>query len=157
MTIEQQNVISPEKAMNNDLRAKVQALGTEGPYMTPAHIAVFREHLVSLGQLLTRKYHDVRLLIKDCRQDSADAVDAAQGVTDLDGHHQREFAITQHQKAIQNALESIRNDEYGYCIDCGEKIGYARMLSMPWSIRDAECARIHELKMAQQTGGRIAA
>lgn len=151
--MEQHNV-NPlnESQLKAKLRQDIEAIGTDGEYMTEQHIAAFKHYLVNLDALLVEKASQTKQLIKDTRQDGADEADAAELQIELDKNRQREFSITLQQKSIRTAFEAIRNDEFGYCCSCGAEIGYDRMLSMPWSVRDADCARLHELKMLQNTG-----
>lgn len=44
------------------------------------------------------------------------------------------------QAGLEYALKRIDDPEFGYCIDCGEEIPFARMLAMPESSRCIDCA-----------------
>jgi DnaK suppressor protein len=41
---------------------------------------------------------------------------------------------------LEYALKRIDDPEFGYCIHCGEEIGFARLLSMPEAVRCVDCA-----------------
>ena len=41
---------------------------------------------------------------------------------------------------LEYALKRIDDPEFGYCIDCGEEIGFARLLAMPETVRCIGCA-----------------
>lgn len=42
-------------------------------------------------------------------------------------------------KQIKVALESIDEDAYGVCEDCGDKIGHARLMALPFTELCIEC------------------
>ena len=41
---------------------------------------------------------------------------------------------------LEYALKRIDDPEFGYCIDCGEEIGFARLLAMPETVLCIGCA-----------------
>ena len=41
---------------------------------------------------------------------------------------------------LEYALKRIDDQEFGYCIECGEEIPYARLLAMPEASRCIDCA-----------------
>lgn len=147
--------MNTEKQLRDTLRENIQALSKD-EYMSAAQQQEFKTFLISLDSLLVERAKEVKQLIRENRPDGADEADAAQAQTDLESNYQREFAINQQQKAIRTAFEAMRADEYGFCQDCGAEIGLERMISMPWSIRDSDCANLFELKKAQINGRRAA-
>lgn len=152
--------MSNEKTLREELRQGLAQLPKAEPkseeYMTAAQQQLFKTFLVSFGRLLDSRAVDIKKQIQGNKPDGADEADKAQAQTNLESNYQREFAIAQQQRNVRAAFESMRNDEYGYCVDCGAEIGMDRMLSMPWSIRDADCAELFELK-DKQINGRSAA
>lgn len=50
---------------------------------------------------------------------------------------------------IEAALERIKADEYGVCIDCGLDIGYTRLQAYPTAKRCIVCQNKHERTYAQ--------
>lgn len=150
------NTIQTEKELRDNLQAELASIGPQKDYMTLPQVKAFRTFLVGLAKVLDARAADIKQQIRENKPDGADEADAAQAQSDLESNYQREFAITQQQKNVRAAFESMRNDEYGYCFDCGAEIGMERMIAMPWSIRDADCATLFELKMQQNTGRRAA-
>lgn len=51
---------------------------------------------------------------------------------------------------IEAALQRIRNGEYGVCIDCGEKITFARLMAYPTAKRCIVCQEQREKQYAQE-------
>jgi len=43
--------------------------------------------------------------------------------------------------ALQAALKRLQNDDYGYCMDCGEDIDPARLALAPTARKCLDCAR----------------
>ncbi|MDR2488110.1 MAG: TraR/DksA family transcriptional regulator [Desulfovibrio sp.] len=41
---------------------------------------------------------------------------------------------------LEYAIKRIDEPKFGCCIDCGEKIGFARLLAMPETVRCIDCA-----------------
>ena len=41
---------------------------------------------------------------------------------------------------LEYALKRVGDTEFGYCIDCGEEIGFARLLAMPETVKCVHCA-----------------
>jgi DnaK suppressor protein len=41
---------------------------------------------------------------------------------------------------IEQALERIKNHQYGVCVSCDEKIPYNRMRAIPWTRMCVDCA-----------------
>jgi DnaK suppressor protein len=53
-------------------------------------------------------------------------------------------------KRLENLLEHIsQNEEFGICEDCGEEIGYKRLLAMPEVTRCIDCQRDFEKDWAR--------
>ncbi len=51
---------------------------------------------------------------------------------------------------IEAALQRIRNDEYGVCIDCGVDIDFNRLQARPTAQRCIVCQEKHEREYAQE-------
>lgn len=45
----------------------------------------------------------------------------------------------QHQLQVEEALRRIEEDDYGYCVDCGEAINTKRLAVDPTALRCIEC------------------
>ncbi len=41
---------------------------------------------------------------------------------------------------LEYALKRVDDPDFGYCIECGEEIGFARLLAMPETVRCISCA-----------------
>ena len=45
---------------------------------------------------------------------------------------------------INLALDRMNNDEYGYCVDCGNEIASARLGAMPYADLCIKCAEVRD-------------
>ena len=73
---------------------------------------------------------------------SADTGDAAIGdlLADINRHHRPAHRNSRHQAAMAR----IAGGSYGSCIDCGETIGFERLLAFPTAKRCIVCQRQRE-------------
>lgn len=55
-------------------------------------------------------------------------------------------------KKIEEALEGIETQEYGYCVDCGAEIGIRRLEARPTATQCIDCKTFEEIR-EKQIGG----
>jgi DnaK suppressor protein len=61
----------------------------------------------------------------------------------------REFTITrvdlarQTLRLVEEAIERLKQEEFGHCLNCGEPIAHKRLVALPWA---RYCVRCQELK-----------
>lgn len=70
-------------------------------------------------------------------------------MTDL--HLQEAGRDLEELQAIESALQRIGTDEYGYCVECGNEIGYARLQAQPTATRCIQCQAQHEKTYAHKS------
>ncbi|MCG8611938.1 MAG: TraR/DksA C4-type zinc finger protein [Pseudomonadales bacterium] len=117
----------------------------ESNYMNDAQLAFFRQRLIDL--------HDstcIRI------QEAKDQMVTPMGFSDPNDRasceEQSDIAlriVDREQKLlpkIQQALERIRLDTYGYCLESGEPIGIPRLLARPTAEYCAEVKALKEMK-----------
>ncbi len=56
-------------------------------------------------------------------------------------------------RKIENTIELIEQDEYGYCESCGIEIGVKRLEARPTATQCIDCKTLDELKEKQLHGG----
>ena len=54
-------------------------------------------------------------------------------------------------KNVERSLESLDNDDYGFCVECGSEIGLRRLEARPTATMCIDCKSFAELK-EKQTG-----
>jgi RNA polymerase-binding protein DksA len=50
---------------------------------------------------------------------------------------------------IEASLQRIKRGEYGVCIDCGDEVGFARLMAYPTAKRCIVCQEMREKRYAQ--------
>lgn len=55
-------------------------------------------------------------------------------------------------RKIDEALEDIRSQEYGFCVDCGVEIGIRRLEARPTATKCIDCKTFEEIR-EKQSGG----
>ena len=55
-------------------------------------------------------------------------------------------------KKIENTLDKVENDDYGYCEACGVPIGIRRLEARPTATKCIDCKTIDEIKEKQFRG-----
>jgi DnaK suppressor protein len=56
-------------------------------------------------------------------------------------------------KKIEQAMDAIDNQEYGYCEDCGAEIGIRRLEARPTAVKCIDCKTYEEIREKQVGGG----
>ncbi|MGV6806773.1 MAG: RNA polymerase-binding protein DksA [bacterium] len=56
-------------------------------------------------------------------------------------------------KKIDSTIERIKNDDYGFCDQCGVEIGVRRLEARPTANLCVDCKTLDEIKERQITGG----
>lgn len=56
-------------------------------------------------------------------------------------------------RKIDSTLERIKNDDYGFCDQCGVEIGVRRLEARPTANLCVDCKTLDEIKERQITGG----
>ncbi len=51
---------------------------------------------------------------------------------------------------IEAALQRVKNGEYGVCIDCGDDVGFTRLMAYPTAKRCIVCQEQREKQYAQE-------
>jgi RNA polymerase-binding transcription factor DksA len=57
-------------------------------------------------------------------------------------------------RAILEAQARIADGLFGLCIDCGDDIGYERLLALPAAPRCVACQETHDAQLAHRGGTR---
>lgn len=87
-----------------------------------------------------------------CGSDSADEADLKSEHENI----QREInRLAAEESNINDAMQAVRDDNYGYCDCCGVDIPLQRMNSAPFTTQCVDCKGILEVRAAQQTGYRM--
>lgn len=112
------------------------------------HEELTSNQVSELATVLNQQKLDLQRLLLDSQQNSAPVTLDQQSV----GRVSRIDAIQQQQMAVANrdqasailkqiiaSLVRVKNDEYGFCLECGEPIAYARLQVQPYAANCLGC------------------
>jgi DnaK suppressor protein len=108
--------------------------------MTEEQKSMIREKIASE---LERLAVDIRRLEEITRPVSAEDMDDITRMDIIVNKSVNEAALNAARArlaGLEYAMKRIDDPEFGYCIDCGEEIPFARMVAMPESSRCIDCA-----------------
>ena len=125
--------------------------GPEEDYMNEDHLAFFRELLVKLQDELIEKAN----VTTDHLQQHESAPDPADRAT-----QEEEFAIELRTRdrerklirKIEQSLQAIQDEDYGFCETCGIEIGLRRLEARPTATLCIDCKTLAEIKEKQNNG-----
>lgn len=114
-------------------------------YMNEAQLAFFRNLLVEL--------HETTLLrVKEAKEQMSSSFDSSDVSDRATWEEQASISlriVEREQKLLPKiiqALERIRSEDFGYCLESGEPIGIERLLARPTAEYSAEVKAIKEIK-----------
>jgi len=108
-----------------------------------------KDALYNMRQILIKRRDALRnalagdlSLLKELRaQTAGDVVDAALDSAQDEISSQLAEVESRELASIENALERMRNGQYGLCEGCGHKIPMARLNALPYATNCIECQR----------------
>lgn len=106
--------------------------------------AEIREILLAKQSELSRRLESIKQNLLSGRsadsQEQAQELENAEVVDALGNETRAEL------NKIAKALDQIKNETYGICIDCGEEIPMARLKAYPFAVRCIRCATAEEAR-----------
>ena len=109
----------------------------DSDYMNAEQVAFFRDRLLALREDLQSKVDETVEHMRE-QETVADPADRAT----VEEEHALELSTRDRErkllKKIDQALERIAGDAYGYCEETGEPIGLARLLARPTATLSVE-------------------
>ena len=126
--------------------------GPEEPYMSPAQLAHFRDILnrwrLDLMQEVDRTVHHMQ-------DEAGNFPDPADRAT-----QEEEFSIELRTrdrerkliKKIDQTIDRLDQEDYGYCDTCGVEIGLRRLEARPTATQCVDCKSLDEIKERQLHG-----
>lgn len=121
-------------------------------YMNPDQIEHFRKILLLWKQQLLLESDETVHHMQDDAANPPDPLDRATLEADFNltlRTRDRERKLV---KKIDEAIERIDNQEYGYCTDCGAEIGIGRLEARPTATQCIDCKTFEEIR-EKQIGG----
>jgi len=117
----------------------------ESEYMNTAQLEFFKQHLIQL-------HESTRIRIQEVKEQMSTPTDLSDESDRASYEEQSAIAlriVDREQKLlpkIQQSLERIRLDEYGYCLETGEPIGIRRLLTRPTAEYCTEVKALKEIE-----------
>ncbi|WP_028299616.1 RNA polymerase-binding protein DksA [Oceanospirillum beijerinckii] len=141
----------PDNATNNDSFTPYNLVDGE-EYMNDKQLEHFRQILLQWKQDLME---EVDRTVQHLQEDANNFADPADRAT-----QEEEFSLELRTrdrerkliKKINEALDDIDNEDYGYCESCGIEIGIRRLEARPTATLCADCKTLAEIK-ERQIGG----
>ena len=106
--------------------------------------AEIREQLLAKQAELNRRLENIKNNITGGR--SADSQEQAQELENAEVVDALGNEATLELRLIAKALDQIKNQTYGDCVDCSKTIPVARLRAYPFAERCIDCATIEEQK-----------
>ena len=112
-----------------------------------------RAQLNQLVDLLKRQKIELQQQLEESQADSQPVTLDQQSVgrvSRIDAIQQQEMAIANREQsknqliAIGKSLNRVDNEEYGYCLECGESIGFKRLQVQPYAEFCLDCQSAKE-------------
>ncbi|MCC5858693.1 MAG: RNA polymerase-binding protein DksA [Ectothiorhodospiraceae bacterium] len=119
-------------------------------YMSDAQLEHFRDLLLAWKRQLQE---EVERTVHHMRDDATNYADPADRAT-----QEEEFALELRTRdrerklirKIDQTLEKIRKDDYGYCEQCGVEIGLRRLEARPTATLCIDCKTLEEIREKQR-------
>lgn len=116
----------------------------EEPYMNPVMVEYFRQKLLSWRAELLKESSETLLNLQDGGIQEPDIADRASAETDRSLELRTRDRERKLISKIDDALERIENNEYGYCEETGDPIGVRRLEARPNATLSVEAQERHE-------------
>ena len=103
-------------------------------------------HKRRLQRSLSVRLNEVRTHNHDGKViEALDAADAS--ASDLEQHFGMALAemAAQALRQVDQALARLERGDYGFCMDCSEKISHKRLSALPFALRCRECEELREI------------
>ena len=113
-------------------------------YMSAKQIKYFSEHLrqmlVHIGHTAEKTIDTLRVSDDPTPDENDRASKEADFALELRERERESYLV----QKIRHALRRLDNGEFGYCEECGEKIGLDRLLARPVATLCFECKNLQE-------------
>lgn len=121
-------------------------------YMNEKQLDHFRQILMLWKQQLLEEFNRTVHHMQDDAANYPDPLDRASQEEEFNLELRTRDRERKLVKKMDDALESIENGEYGYCVECGAEIGIRRLEARPTATQCIDCKTIEEIR-EKQSGG----
>ena len=130
---------------------KPYKLQKDEEFMNAAQLDHFRQILNLWKQQLLDEFNRVKQHMQNDAANFPDPLDRAAQEEEFNFELRARDRERKLVKKIEEALESIENQEYGFCVDCGAEIGIRRLEARPTATQCIDCKTFEEIR-EKQTG-----
>ena len=121
-------------------------------YMNPAHVEHFREILESWKQELMEKVDETVHHMQDEASNFPDPNDRASQESDFTMELRARDRERKLIKKIEEGMQRLDDNEFGYCESCGVEIGVRRLEARPTATLCIDCKELDEIRERQSRG-----
>ncbi|MCX7122617.1 MAG: RNA polymerase-binding protein DksA [Gammaproteobacteria bacterium] len=118
-------------------------------YMSPEQIEHFRTILTHLYESVNHKMIEGKNHMKEEPENFSDPVDRASQEEELSLELRAQDRERKLIRKIQEAIEMLKEGDYGFCQSCGAEIGLRRLEARPTATQCIDCKTLDELKEKQ--------
>jgi DnaK suppressor protein len=118
-------------------------------YMSEAQQEHFKKILLVWQELLRKKIDAVKNQIKGEAENFSDPVDRATQEEELSLELREQDRERKLVRKIEESLDALKQNEYGYCESCGAEIGLRRLEARPTATQCIDCKTLDEIKEKQ--------
>ena len=142
-------VTTKAKAKSGLKQFKAYALKANEKYMNKSQITHFKKILndwkIELSSELTKTVNHMQTDATSYADPNDRASQESEMALELRNRDRERKLI----KKINETLKNIEEDEYGYCMGCGEEIGLNRLQARPTATLCIDCKTLQEIKEKQ--------
>lgn len=113
-------------------------------YLNPKQMAYFENLLMAWRKQLKETMQRAQQLFPEEGLNLPDIVDRATQEEELILNIKNRERGVQLIYKVERALKKLQNDEFGYCDNCGEEIGFYRLQARPTAFLCIECKEVSE-------------
>jgi DnaK suppressor protein len=121
-------------------------------YMSENMKAHFRQVLESARRTIKEEVDLTLTTMRDPKDRSADVTDQATDEEQMALHLRERNREGKLLRKIEESLDKIDHDEYGYCEACGIEIGLGRLEARPTATLCIDCKTLDEIREKQRGG-----
>lgn len=125
---------------------------TDEEYMNKDQLEHIEKILIAWRQSLMEKVDGTVTHMKDDAANFPDPADRASQEEDFSNELRTRDRERKLIKKIEDGLERLRDDDFGYCEACGIEIGLRRLEARPTATLCIDCKTLSEIKERQNQG-----
>ena len=142
-------VLERKELLSSPSNITPYTLKKDEEYMNPQQLKHFENILKNWKEQLMQRADVTKHNMQDSSSVYADAADRAYQEEEFSRELRTRDRERKLLKKIDEALDRIKENNYGYCDDCGAEIGFRRLEARPTATQCIECKTISELKEKQ--------